>query len=151
MGCKSKLYLIFYLHVSCHLNINPLFSLESVCFAILIGVSCDFVIHFGHAYSHLPGEHSRHERSKYALLRMGPSVLAAAITTFCAALIMLFTVITFFQKFAQILLCTVVMATVGSMFVFTALADAMGPSKPTECVDSMFKCCHKKSENTIES
>jgi predicted RND superfamily exporter protein len=82
---------------------------------------------------------------------MGPSVLAAAVTTFCAALIMLFTVITFFQKFAQILLCTVVMATVGSMFVFTAIADALGPSRPTDCVDSMFKRCHKKKENTIES
>merc|ERR1712107_167391 len=26
--------------------------LESVCFAILIGLSCDFVIHLGHAYVH---------------------------------------------------------------------------------------------------
>jgi len=26
--------------------------LESICFAILIGLSCDFVIHFGHAYVH---------------------------------------------------------------------------------------------------
>jgi predicted RND superfamily exporter protein len=77
---------------------------------------------------------------------MGPSVLAAALTTFCAASIMLFTVITFFQKFAQILLCTVVMATVGSMFVFTAITDALGPSKPTECVDSIVKRCHKTSE-----
>lgn len=29
--------------------------LESICFAILIGISCDFMIHFGHAYAHLPG------------------------------------------------------------------------------------------------
>lgn len=77
-------------------------SLESVCFAILIGVSCDFVIHFGHAYSSLPGDRSRHERSKYAVIRMGPSILAGAFTTICAAVVMLFTVITFFQKFAQI-------------------------------------------------
>jgi hypothetical protein len=66
--------------------------LESICFAILIGVSVDFVIHFGHAYAHLPGEVSRSERTKFALIRMGPSILAAAFTTIAAAIIMLFTI-----------------------------------------------------------
>lgn len=66
--------------------------LESICFAILIGISVDFVIHFCHAYSHINGEASRHERTKSALIRMGPSILAAAITTVSAAIIMLFTI-----------------------------------------------------------
>ena len=66
--------------------------LESILLAILIGVSCDFVIHFSHAYSHLKGHRSREERTLHALLSMGPSVLAAAFTTFSAALVMLFTV-----------------------------------------------------------
>ncbi len=46
-------------------------SLESICFAILIGISCDFVIHFGHAYNHLPGDTSKQERTKFALIHMG--------------------------------------------------------------------------------
>jgi len=119
-------------------------SLESVCFAILIGVSCDFVIHFSHAYSSLPGDRSRHERSKYALLRMGPSILAAAFTTLCAATVMIFTVITFFQKFAQILFYTIIMATLGSFIVFITLADSFGPSRPTVLVDAIvakISCC----------
>lgn len=66
--------------------------LESICFAILIGVSVDFVIHFCHAYAHLPGEVPRGERTKFALIRMGPSILAAAFTTIAAAIIMLFTI-----------------------------------------------------------
>lgn len=66
--------------------------LESICFAILIGVSVDFVIHFTHSYSHFKGTHSRSERTKHALIQMGPSILAAAFTTIAGALIMLFTV-----------------------------------------------------------
>jgi len=47
--------------------------LESICFAILIGVSVDFVIHFSHAYSNKHGEINRMDRTKYALVKMGPS------------------------------------------------------------------------------
>jgi hypothetical protein len=67
--------------------------LESICFAILIGISVDFVIHFCHSYAHQPGEVSRSDRTKFALIRMGPSILAAAFTTIGAATIMLFTVV----------------------------------------------------------
>ena len=95
------------------------------------------MIHFGHAYSSLPGDKSRHERSKYAIVSMGPSVLAAAFTTMAAALIMIFTVITFFQKFALILLYTIIMATVGAFVVFLTLVDTCGPSQPTAAVDSI--------------
>lgn len=125
-------------------------SLESICFAILIGISCDFVIHFGHAYTSQPGDHSRGDRSKYALIRMGPSILAAAFTTMCAAFVMYFTVIVFFQKFATILLFTVVMATVGAMVVFLTLTDTLGPSHPTVFVDSIVErfrsCCNRSRE-----
>ena len=93
--------------------------LESICFVILIGVSVDFVIHSTHRYSHLKGEHSPSERTKHALIQMGPSILAAAFTTIAAAVIMLFTIILFFQKcFALILFMTIVQATIGSFLVF---------------------------------
>jgi predicted RND superfamily exporter protein len=116
--------------------------LESVCFAILIGISCDFVIHFGHSYASLPGVISRHERTKFALIRMGPSILAAAFTTVCAAVIMLFTVISFFQQFAQILFFTVIQATAGTFIFFLTLTDCLGPSEPTVLYDKMLaKCC----------
>jgi predicted RND superfamily exporter protein len=110
-------------------------SLEAICFSILIGISCDFVIHFTHAYASLPGDTDRHVRTKFAVIRMGPSILAAAFTTIAAATIMLFTVISFFVKFAVILFATVVQASVGSFIVFVALADAFGPSQPTYAVD----------------
>jgi hypothetical protein len=109
--------------------------LEAICFAILIGVSVDFVIHFSHAYSLLKGTVSRGRRTKYALIKMGPSVLATALTTILSAVIMLFTVITFFQKFALILFFTVIQASAGSFILFLTMVDCVGPSNPTYLVD----------------
>ena len=60
--------------------------LESVCFAILIGVSVDFIIHLSHAYVSIPGEQDRCTRTKHALIEMGPSILAAAFTTIAVRL-----------------------------------------------------------------
>lgn len=97
--------------------------LESILFAILIGISCDFVIHFSHAYASLAGHAPNDERTRFALISMGPSILAAAFTTFGAALVMLFTVISFFEKFAVILFLTIAQSTVGSFVVFLTLVD----------------------------
>jgi hypothetical protein len=80
--------------------------LELICFAVLIGVSAGFVIHFSHAYGALPGDVSREERTKHASIKMGPPILAPAFTTIASAIIMLFTEISFFQKFALILCFT---------------------------------------------
>jgi hypothetical protein len=49
--------------------------------------------------------------------------LAAAFTTICSAVIMLFCVISFFKQFAQILFYTILMSTIGSFIVFLSLAD----------------------------
>ena len=93
------------------------------------------MIHFSHAYASLPGNVERKERTKFALIHMGPSILAAAITTIAAAAVMLFTVITFFVKFGVILFLTVIQATIGSFIVFLVLTDSLGPSRPTYLVD----------------
>jgi 5-methyltetrahydrofolate--homocysteine methyltransferase len=112
--------------------------LEAILFAILIGISCDFVIHFSHAYAHAAtGDCDRSERTLHALLSMGPSILAAAVTTFLAATLMLFTVIIFFQKFAVVLFLTVLQATIGSFVVFLTITDTVGPSHPTLLFDKI--------------
>jgi MMPL family len=112
--------------------------LESICFAILIGVSVDFVIHLAHAYACAAhGEEDREVRIKYALIHMGPSILATALTTVLSAIVMLFTVITFFQKFALILFLTIVQAFIGSFIVFVVMADCLGPRNPTYVYDRM--------------
>ena len=114
--------------------------LESICFAILIGVSVDFVIHFSHAYTLQQGSVDRHRRTQRALIKMGPSILATAVTTTLSAVVMLFTVITFFQKFALILFFTVIQASIGSFVVFLTMVDCIGPSNPTYLVDRYLLC-----------
>jgi len=118
--------------------------LESICLAILIGISCDFVIHFSHAYNHFKGNVSREERTKYTVIHMGPSILAAAVTTFAAALIMLFCQVAFFTKFASILFMTMLHSTIGTFVGFLVLTDIFGPANPTKFVDDQLKrCCGK--------
>jgi 5-methyltetrahydrofolate--homocysteine methyltransferase len=125
--------------------------LESICFAILIGISCDFVLHFAHSYASLEGDRSREERTKYAIIHMGPSILAAAFTTMASAIIMNFTVITFFQKFGLILLMTVIQATGASFLIFCALNLCFGPTNPTYLYDKVVaKLCTKSTPSSFD-
>jgi hypothetical protein len=122
--------------------------LESICFAILIGVSADFVIHFSHAYAALPGDASREDRTKHALIEMGPSILAAAFTTILSAVLMFFTEFIFFQKFALILCFTVIQATIGSFIVFLAMTICIGPSQPTHLVDTILAKLSRRNDSS---
>ena len=109
--------------------------LEAICFAILIGLSCDFVIHFVHAYCHERGDVSREDRARFAVVSMGPSILAGASTTFSAGVVMFFCVISFFQKFGLVLLLTMAHAVIACFVVFLVLADTLGPNRPTYLFD----------------
>eukprot|EP00557_Chaetoceros_sp_GSL56_P008506 CAMPEP_0176488610 /NCGR_PEP_ID=MMETSP0200_2-20121128/6808_1 /TAXON_ID=947934 /ORGANISM="Chaetoceros sp., Strain GSL56" /LENGTH=282 /DNA_ID=CAMNT_0017885619 /DNA_START=132 /DNA_END=980 /DNA_ORIENTATION=- len=123
--------------------------LESVCFAILIGISCDFVIHFGHAYISFEGYRAREDRTRYATIHMGPSILAAALTTFSAAIIMIFCTLNFFKQFSQMLLLTITHAIIGSFVVYLVLCDSFGPAEPTKFYDDIIsRLVGKKTAST---
>lgn len=109
--------------------------LESICFAIAVGISVDFVIHFSHAYTTPLGTVGREDRTKFALISMGPSILAAAFTTIAGATIMFFTTIQFFSMFATVLFLTIIQATLGSFVFFLTLTNCIGPSQPTFFAD----------------
>jgi len=125
--------------------------LEAICFAILIGLSCDFVIHFSHAYAALKGDYSRNERTQHALIQMGPSILAAGVTSIIAATVMLFTIITFFVKFGIILFVTIAQATVGGFVVFLVLTDSCGPKNPTYTADLLMEKVFKRKKQSDEA
>lgn len=122
--------------------------LEAICFAILVGMSCDFVLHFSHAYCSLPGVVDRHERTLHALTSMGPSILAAAITTIAAAIVMMFAQISFFRRFALILLYTLSVGLIASMVLFFVLSDTFGPSEPTKLIDGILSSWWSTSVGT---
>lgn len=76
---------------------------------------------------------------------MGPSILAAAMTTIAASIAMLFSSINFFHKFGNILLWSLVMGVFGSMFVFLVLVDTFGPNSPGAL------CSWHKHDDELES
>ena len=109
---------------------------------------------------------------------MGPSILAAAATTFAAASIseyfLLWDVIhekhiiyqisksffvskvfgckvLFFTKFAMILFQTMLHSTLGSFVVFLCLTDIFGPREPTKAIDNLLsKCGVRKTTSNDE-
>jgi 5-methyltetrahydrofolate--homocysteine methyltransferase len=121
--------------------------LESVCFVILIGISCDFVVHFGHAYIFFEGFHTKEERTKHATIHMGPSILAAAMTTFSAAIVMIFCTLKFFTLFSEMLLLTITHAIIGSFIVYLVLCETFGPAEPTKLYSHF---CTKKTRTNDE-
>merc|ERR1712038_2060348 len=58
--------------------------------------------------------------------------------TFAAAITMLFCQITFFNKFALILLMTILHATLASFIIYLVCTDCFGPSEPTKFVDGIY-------------
>ena len=118
--------------------------LESVCFAILIGLSCDFVIHLNHAYNtSYANNTSRELRTMSALKHIGPSILAGAFTTFSAGLVMVFCKLSFFSKFAEMLMVTICHALIASFLIYIVFVDKFGPEKKIELIDFIYTRCKK--------
>jgi len=101
--------------------------LEGICFAILIGLSCDFVLHMAHAYTSAD-QPTRELKSRDALARMGPPVFAAAMTTLSTGLVMFGCTFVFFFQFGTILVLTMLYAILTSLFFFLPLTNAAGPT-----------------------
>jgi predicted RND superfamily exporter protein len=101
--------------------------LEAICFAILIGLSCDFVLHMAHAYSSST-QATRDGKSHDAISKMGPTIFAAAMTTTATGAVMFLCTITFFQRFGTILLLTMVYSIVIAVFFFLAATNLAGPT-----------------------
>ena len=57
--------------------------LESIVMSVAVGLSVDFTLHYGVAYT-ISSEKGRVDQVKYALGHIGPAVTLAAITTFIA-------------------------------------------------------------------
>jgi len=115
---------------------------ESILFSLLIGIGCDFVLHFGHAYTMFPGVVSKEQRTRRALFHMGPSVLGSAFTTISTAFIMLLTQNSFSRKFAMMLVMTIVHSVIGSFIIFLVLCDCFGPKST---------CSNQNQEKQITS
>ena len=134
-SCTSILYVLVAATASLAAMGWSLGVFESILFGLLVGLGSDFVLHFTHAYSMLPGRVNKQLRMKHAILHMGPSVLGSAATTMSTAIIMLFCEIVTLDKFATMMIMTMVHSLIGSFIVFSVLCSCFGPAEPTKTVD----------------
>jgi len=83
---------------------------ETIAAVIVIGFSVDYCVHLAHMYTVAHedcGLHSRKDRTEYALVKMGATVLAGAVTTSGAGVFLLFCQMLFFFKMAIMIVCTI--------------------------------------------
>ena len=122
-----------------------LFIFESFHFSVAIGIGCDYVLHFSHSYSILPGDVRREERTRTAVIQIGPSIIGSAFTTISTGIMMMFAENTFSKKFGAILIVTTLQSIIGSFVVFVTLCDCFGPSK----ISSFFGEGEKKDAEVL--
>ena len=118
---------------------------ESIAIVISIGFSVDYVVHLATHYVHSPF-HSNDAKSTEALADMGISIFSGAMTTMGSGIFLFGGTIIFFQKFAVVILTTVIFSLLYSLVYFVAFLQACGPSGKTR---GNICCCCKK-DNKID-
>lgn len=99
---------------------------ESITIVILIGLSVDFVVHLANHYveSVYP---DKHNRIKISLKEIGVSIVSGAITTMGSGVFLFFATMIIFNKFAVLIICTMVFSLLYSLCFFSALLHTVGP------------------------
>ena len=103
---------------------------ESIAIVILMSLSIDYVIYLAHVYS-ISVLGSRHEKMKQAYLEMAVSILSGTLTTLCSGIVLFGGRTISFQKFAVVIMSTIIFSCLSSMFLFGALCHFIGPQRAT--------------------
>ena len=124
----------------------PLGALEAISVPLVVGLSVDYCLHLSHAYADVAkdGEEDidvkkrtaadrrsraaeRRAQTRRALLRIGPSITAAALTTIACMSVLLLCRIVVFVEFGIIVAVTLAMGLVFTMTVFLVALAMAGP------------------------
>jgi len=103
---------------------------ESIAAIIVIGLAVDYVIHLGHMYLEAGVRENISERDlrwKYSMRMMGGTVVAGAITTLGAGLVMQFCQIQFFKQMSTLIIMTIVYSIIYAMIAFMGTLLLIGP------------------------
>ncbi|XP_063427252.1 protein dispatched homolog 1-like [Mytilus trossulus] len=119
--------------------------LESINLSLIVGLSVDYVVHFAEAYRTSPFT-DRKGRVKSMLEAMGLSVLSGAITTFGAAVFMLFAEIQFSYQFGIFVMCTIGTSFLFSFLLFPAFMASWGPEGNTGSIPAIVKAMKLKCQ-----
>jgi len=104
---------------------------ESIAGIIIIGFSVDYTVHLGHMYNEgeHDGLHTRKEKFRFASEKIVMTIVGGAITTAGAGVFMFACQLTFFDKMAALIVCTIVLSYIYSLGFFMSLLYLVGPEK----------------------
>eukprot|EP01050_Picozoa_sp_SAG11_P004861 SAG11_NODE_322_length_10757_cov_2.841809_2_plen_495_part_00 len=103
---------------------------ESIAAVIVIGFSVDFTVHLAHMYSeagHRLGLQLRSERMGSSAKTMGVTVTMGACTTLGSGMMLWMCTLTFFTKFAVLIIATICFSLSAAMLFFMPLSAICGP------------------------
>ena len=102
---------------------------ESIAAVILIGLSVDYCVHLANAYTEAPKlfAKSRGEKTRRALMIMGVSITASAMTTVISGSMLWLCVLKFFSKFAFLITMTITSSYLWSILFLPAALICFGP------------------------
>jgi len=103
---------------------------EAIAGVIVIGYSIDYVVHLAHIYCEAKdlGIKSRSDRAQFAIVNMGSTVFAGAVTTAGSGAFMFACFLTFFFKMALLICVTIFYSFLFSLLFFMGLAFFAGPA-----------------------
>jgi len=131
--CYGALYTIVSMMVSVlgllHLINVTLGPIESVAFALVIGVSVDYIVHFAHAFKHSLMAESYY-KSRAVLFARSGSVFASGMTTLAAVLPLLASALEPLRVFGMIFAVVAVVALFFAMGFFNAFIMVAGQGVP---------------------
>lgn len=109
----------------------------AILLVMVVGMSVDYAAHLTHFYNEAGG--TRYEKSQGALHGVGLSVVGGALTTFCAAIPLLFTQIIFFKEMGFFILFTALFGLLFSFLLLMPLLMVLGPEGETGDVMALVR------------
>ena len=101
-------------------------SAESIAAVIVVGFSCDYVVHLANAYTASPSN-KRDVRMQEGISQLGVSVLAGAVTTCFSGCFLALCILTFFVKFSFLVCWTIICSFLWAVLFFPAAMFVVGP------------------------
>ena len=111
---------------------------ESIAAVIVIGFAVDFTVHLAHMYIE-SSHHSRADRMADAGRKMGVTVVMGAATTLGAGCFLWMCTLTFFTKFAILIIGTIGFSLAAALLFFMPLVATLGPEGDTCDVVALAK------------
>ncbi|KAJ8042916.1 Protein dispatched-like 1 [Holothuria leucospilota] len=109
---------------------------EAIAFSLAVGLSVDFTIHYGVAYTIAPFT-DRKDRTFFAIETLSSSITVAAISTFAAGAVMIPAVVIGYSQIGTFLTLVMSLSWLFSTFFFSSMCMAIGPN--SSCCQISFK------------